>query len=536
MDNSNTIFPSSYYQQIGRLLRFLTRPKSNGYGFCIAEDEAIIPELNERLIEKCAEKGISAELVYLKTDTDATLLQQLETPVANALIITNLYNFLKPVKGDHRFSEFNFIRESMIALDKPILFWVSERLLAKIGNYAADVYSQRRFSTIIFENLPILFEDKPYYQERFPLHVRDVEEYEKIKLKINLLERQLQEAEERALNKDRIIKDLVIPLTEAYSENDLHQQALSLLLKYNSDMPSGDSSVYQTLGSIYHSAKLYHKATEIYHEGIKHEEEAEEKDKDALVVFYHQLARIYEETGYFDQAMDFFQKDLKLTKELYESNPKSESLKNGLAISYSKLGDLYQALGNYEKSLEHFEEETRLFEELYESNPKSESLKNGLAISYSKLGDLYQALGNYEKSLEHFEEETRLFEELYESNPKSESLKNGLAISYSKLGDLYQALGNYEKSLEYFEERNRLGKELYESNPKSESLKNGLAISYYKIGITKELLNDPISALPFLEQAIKIFEELRGHTQRSLYKDYLETVQSKIDELKPKEP
>ena len=109
-----------------------------------------------------------------------------------------------------------------------------------------------------------------------------------------------------------------------------------------------------------------------------------------------------------------------------------------LAVSYSRLGNIHQALGEVDKALEFFELSTELMKELYESNPKNESLKNGLAISYEKLGEIHQALGEVDKALEFFELETDLFKELYESNPKNVELKNGLAISYYKLGGIYQ--------------------------------------------------------------------------------------------------
>jgi len=50
-----------------------------------------------------------------------------------------------------------------------------------------------------------------------------------------------------------------------------------------------------------------------------------------------------------EEALKYFEKDLELTKELYESNPRNESLKNGLAISNEKLGSLHQAMGHWKK-------------------------------------------------------------------------------------------------------------------------------------------------------------------------------------------
>jgi len=45
-----------------------------------------------------------------------------------------------------------------------------------------------------------------------------------------------------------------------------------------------------------------------------------------------------------DQALEFFEDEIDLFKELYEAYPNNVSFKNGLAISYSKLGATHTAL------------------------------------------------------------------------------------------------------------------------------------------------------------------------------------------------
>ncbi len=80
-------------------------------------------------------------------------------------------------------------------------------------------------------------------------------------------------------------------------------------------------------------------------------------------------------------------------------------------MSYEKLGEIHQAFGNLDKSLEFFELRMQLSKQLYDSNPKNESLKNGLAISYYKLGTIYQ-----DKIQAKFQYQTaiNLWQELYD--------------------------------------------------------------------------------------------------------------------------
>ncbi|MEI6142948.1 MAG: NB-ARC domain-containing protein [Mariniphaga sp.] len=228
----------------------------------------------------------------------------------------------------------------------------------------------------------------------------------------------------------------------------------------------------------------------------------------SLSVLTERLGNYLLKTGDMDKALEFFNLETDLFKELYEANPKSEKLKNGLAISYCKLGEIYLSLGNLDKALEYFNDYNRIEKELYEANPKSEKLKNGLAISFNYLGNNYLAKGNTVKALEFYNDYNRLEKELYEANPKSEEMKNNLAISYEKLGVIYQSLGDLDKALEYFYLEHELMQELYEANPKSENLKNGLAISYEKLGEIYQSLGDLDKALEYYNLEIDLFKEL----------------------------
>jgi tetratricopeptide (TPR) repeat protein len=76
-----------------------------------------------------------------------------------------------------------------------------------------------------------------------------------------------------------------------------------------------------------------------------------------------------------------------------------------------KLGSIHQALGEVDKALEFFELEVDLFKELYESNPKNVELKNGLAVSYYKLGGIVQ---NKQQTQAMYTQAIALWQELYD--------------------------------------------------------------------------------------------------------------------------
>ncbi len=63
-------------------------------------------------------------------------------------------------------------------------------------------------------------------------------------------------------------------------------------------------------------------------------------------------------------ALNFFEQDAQLTKELYAAYPSNVGFKNGLAISYVKLGNLLEQMEKKEKGRLFFEKARKIWEEL----------------------------------------------------------------------------------------------------------------------------------------------------------------------------
>jgi tetratricopeptide (TPR) repeat protein len=290
----------------------------------------------------------------------------------------------------------------------------------------------------------------------------------------------------------------------------------------NFDVPNRSLAIlYERLGNYYLNIGYFDAASkcfENYNQFSKELYEANPRSeslKNGLAISYLKLGDIHQSMGHMEEALKYFENYNRLKKELYEANPRSESLKNGLAISYEKLGDIHQSMGHMEEALKYFENDLALTKELYEANPRSESLKNGLAISYHRIGAIKEMIGKLDDALLNYTRYSNMMQELIESNPSSEKIKNDLAISYSKLGDIHQSMGHMEEALKYFELRSELGKELYEANPRSESLKNGLAISYEKLGSIHQSMGHMEEALKYFENYNQFSKELYEANPRS---------------------
>ena len=138
---------------------------------------------------------------------------------------------------------------------------------------------------------------------------------------------------------------------------------------------------------------------------------------------------------------------------------------NQIAILCERIGNYHTTIGNLDKALSYFEQDMELSNELYQSYPTNVGFKNGLATSYSKLGETHSSLGNLDKALSYFEQQQQLGLELYQSYPTNVGFKNGLAISYCKLAQIAQQQNNTAQARLYFEQAATLWKALVREAP-----------------------------------------------------------------------
>ncbi len=483
-----------YDKNISRLVRFLSRDNETGYAFVYAENQILIPQINNEILSVLEQNGQHGLILFLDANSELSILEQMRQAIAktpcSALIIANLYaSILDAKRGKAFLTELNFSREALYHFDIPILFWISKKSLTVLSNQAVDLFTQRRISTIHFSKKALADGALKAVENRFTDTYKSSDDYKRLDTELALLKKQLGTAlQNPTYTRTRIAADFALPYALKLAKLNLGYEAEAVIADFEADFDLDSPDILRGLADIHSEAKNT------------------------------------------EDAIFFFEKYIDIQTYNYLNSDKSEKIGIELRVALSELGKLFQSLGNFQKALNIFEKYNEIAKELYHNNPNSENIKNGLAISYSKLGDIHQAQGNFEKALVYFEKETVLFEALYAANPRSESLKNGLAVSYSNLGDIHQAQGNFEKALVYFEKQNVLSKELYQSNPQNAGLQFGLATSYLFLGWNCEQSGKKDIALPYYQKALPLLETLCATTPIPQYINQLKWVRDRLSE------
>ncbi|MCO6486789.1 MAG: tetratricopeptide repeat protein [Phaeodactylibacter sp.] len=439
------------------MARFLAREGERGYMFACARDERIIRPASEAIRQSASGKtGRPVRIHYL--DPEQFLPAQLEQAArgAQGLIVLGLDEFLR---APDKIISFNFAREAINKLGIPILFWATQDTLARIGNLATDLYSQRRSVNVYFDELADITVPDPFLDSRFPENLRSAEETAQLELALELQKKQLQEAVEARLSSRRIALDYALPLAKAYADLDGYGEALSILEAY----PPGEGQDWPpeqlpALGRIFRGAHRYPEAIKSFEEAVQHFGQLEEKQSE-LSIALSELGDIYKELGQPEKAQETYVKDLELSEQLAKDNPHSEQLRRDWGIAIEKLADLEKDLGKLESAQQRYEQSIVICEQLAKDNPHSEQLRRDLSVAYYKMGIILDRTGKSEEAAHYLARDLEICRVLYQTNPGKIQFAHDLAVSYENLAGRQPPPAD---APQYRQEAERLWLELYE--------------------------------------------------------------------------
>lgn len=322
----------------------------------------------------------------------------------------------------------NFSRESLQALDKPLLFWASQDNISRIANQAGDLFSQRALPTFAFDEQALAQHQSLAMEARFADEsYKTKEEYKELELKIKLLEKQLKEAEAEGLPAKRIADSLALPLAKAYADNQMAQAALELVERYGVSATSVVKNL-RVIGDIYKQANEWERAIMAYERAIEKENPGNRYD---LAILYSQLANVFLEMAQWEEALNWNLKAIEIMEGiLSEDDP-------DLATSYNNLGSVYWNQGKLEKALEYHLKAIAIWEKILGPNhPK-------LAESYNNIGTAFHSQSEIEKALEYYLKATSILENIPAYDHPN------LATAYNNIALVLLRLKNYPKAQEY---------------------------------------------------------------------------------------
>jgi class 3 adenylate cyclase/Tfp pilus assembly protein PilF len=180
--------------------------------------------------------------------------------------------------------------------------------------------------------------------------------------------------------------------------------------------------------------------------------------------------------GDFDEALDYFQKSLKLNEESKDSSEIAKNLTN--------IGNIYYNLSNFSIALNYYQKALKIDIEIDD--------KEGEADNNGNIGNIYSDLTNYKSALKYYSKALKIHEKI--------NNRRGIATILGNMGTAYLDSKQYDKALTNFSKALELW-ELFGN-------KFGIATNLGNIANTYNYLSDYQLAITNYEKALAINEEI----------------------------
>jgi len=191
-----------FSSHITKIANFFRRASGSGFLFCACNLRALVRAINRRVAERAAQTGMrigETDLVSCHSGGFLTEMRDAARERPDGLIISNLDQMIRHTRGEI-VTEMNVGREILTDMGLPVVFWLSEKNIPLFANRAPDLFSRRDRSVLCFSDKRL---------EKFYTDDEDPEDYGNLKLKITLLEKQLEVVENNGDQAKRIAADLI---------------------------------------------------------------------------------------------------------------------------------------------------------------------------------------------------------------------------------------------------------------------------------------------------------------------------------------
>ena len=236
----------------------------------------------------------------------------------------------------------------------------------------------------------------------------------------------------------------------------------------------GQSESYGWLGYLFMQKGDIPLALEFYEKNLKIDKEL--GNKKGMAICYLNVGHIYKQQGDIPLAIEYLTKSLKTNKEIGDQN--------GIANAYNHIGIIHNHQGDLDLALKYYNKALKIREEIDD--------KRGMGSSYNNIGLIYQYKGNFPMAIEYLTKSLNVHKEAGDIE--------GVASSYNNLGMIQQQQGNLEIALEYLIKSLKINEEIDD--------KDGMASSFYNVGDIYNKQGNVAKALEFGLKSMEIAKEI----------------------------
>ncbi|MFE4106135.1 tetratricopeptide repeat protein [Almyronema epifaneia] len=217
---------------------------------------------------------------------------------------------------------------------------------------------------------------------------------------------------------------------------------------------AGEGRAYGYMGNAYLALGQYFQAIELYEQDLAIAREIADRTSESRAL--GNLGNAYLSLGQYRRAIELYEQDLAITQTLREIDRANATLRANEGVTLGNLASAYLSLSRYGRAIELYEQQLAIARETGDRAEEARSLGN--------LGVVYLSLGQYSRALELLEQDLAIAREM------SSLASEGFALG--NLGSVYNALGQYPRAIEHFEQQLAIAREINDRAGEGNALGN----------------------------------------------------------------
>jgi tetratricopeptide (TPR) repeat protein len=371
-------------------------------------------------------------------------------------------------------------REYLRKLGHPVVFWISEWLMAKLPYLAPDFWGGR--SIVLEFPTPEEFEARSYRELSTGEWTFD--SLDEARRKVRIYEDLIRATSGRSAKAGFVVNLGIIhhQLGEFDRAQRLFEQVLELLGPSSPGRGAGDSdtraAALGNIGLIYQAKGDLDQALKYHEDALKIEREIGYRQAEASTL--GNIGAVYQDKGDLDQALSCHEQVLKIHRQI--------GYRQGAASDLGNIGLIYQDKGDLDQALKYHQDALKIDREI--------GFQQGAANALGNIGVIYKNRGDLDQALKCVQDALKIHRQIGYQQGAAGALGN-IGVIYKNKGDLDQALNYHEQALKI---QQQIG------------YQQGAATALANIGLIYQDKGDLDQALKYHQDALKIDREI-GYRQ-----------------------
>ncbi len=227
------------------------------------------------------------------------------------------------------------------------------------------------------------------------------------------------------------------------------------------------------------------------------------------------VARIYEQFGKLDRALDLQQQRLEIEKRLQATHD-SEDLRYNIAASLIGIGELKLWLGDYDSALDDERRSMAMNQALLDANPTSLRMLRGVWRSRGWTAMVLRLDKRYEEGAAESRKALAISEQLAARDPNNTDFQRYLIADNQSLCECLAYAGSFSEVRGLCRKAIAINEEMVKSDKNNVQASADLANSNMTMGLALYLMNSPREALAFERRADSMYRDVAVHDPDSL--------------------